>query len=82
MKVIILFLVLIMFFGCNSKINTTYETKIKELRDSISIQTDSIEKLNNELFDNKIELGRYEYILNELELDPYCKKKIENIPVE
>ena len=82
MKAIILFLVLIFFLACNSKINTTYETKIKELRDSISIQTDSIEILNNELLDNKIELGRYEYILNELETDPYCKNKIKNMPVE
>ena len=45
MKAIILFLVLIMFFGCNSKINTTYETKIKELRDSINKLNENVSKL-------------------------------------
>jgi len=89
MKTLILFFLLIFFYGCNSKINTTCETKIKELRDSISIQSDSIKKLDHELFDNKIELfynkielDRYEYIFNELELDTFCKTKIENIRVE
>jgi len=56
----------------------TINTKV----DSINELTKVVDSLNWEISTNHIDLGRYEFIMGELEQEPCCKRKLETLHPE
>ena len=58
----------------------TSEIKLKD--DSVAYLNKQVDSLNWEISSKDIDLGRYEFILGELEQEPCCKKKLETLHPE
>lgn len=50
--------------------------------DSVAYLNKQVDSLNWEISSKDIDLGRYEFILGELEQEPCCKKKLETLHPE
>ena len=71
----------------------TWEKKYKEQtkesqhildtkNDSLIELTKIIDSLTSEIFIKSIDIGRYEFIMGELEQEPCCKRFLENLQTE
>ena len=55
---------------------------INNKSDSINKLTKVIDSLNCEISTKDVDLGRYEFIMGELEKDACCKRKLETLHLE
>jgi hypothetical protein len=66
-----------------------YQEQTKEAQHIVAKKNDSlielnkiIDSLSSEIFIKSIDIGRYEFIMGELEQEPCCKRFLENLQTE